>query len=202
MANRPKQIGTFAEVSVLQVLEPYFPSAKRLVLKGKHDEGDLDAGDDTVIMFEVKGGKQCAQVGEKKLAGWMAETDRERDELGKRFGFLVTQRAGYGRPNAGRWWAHVHLGDLAEITGGHYRPGAFAVVRLELRDLLELLADHGYTADKDAPVTAMTEPIHIIEDATVGELFKPGFMQLGVVIPKPVDHEVLTAPSPRADDWN
>lgn len=157
MVNRPKQIGTFAETGVLNAILPYFPRAKRIVLHGSDDQGDIDCGDDADFMIEVKGGKQCVRISDRQLALWMDETDRERDELGKRWGFLVTQRTGYGKPNAHRWWAWVHLGDLASFTGGYYPPGRFAVVRMELRDLLDLLADHDLIPDKDKPATA--EPV-------------------------------------------
>lgn len=158
MVNKPKQIGTFAEVSVLQVLEPYYPEAKRIVQHGNQDEGDIDSGDGMELLFEVKGGKQCKEpIGPKQLAGWMTETDEERDRAGKTYGALVVQRSGYGRPRAAHWWVYVHIGDLARIVGGHYRPGRFAVTRMELGDFLEILADHDLTADKAWPESGEDE---------------------------------------------
>jgi hypothetical protein len=154
MVNKPRQIGTFAETGTLKAILPYFPAAKRITQHGSDDQGDIDSGDHADFVFEVKGGKQCRQVGDAKLQGWMDETDRERDELGKKWGVLVVQRAGFGQPRAARWWAYVHLGDLAWWSGGEYRVTDPRFVRLELGHLLELLADHGFTADKPWPETA------------------------------------------------
>lgn len=147
MVNKPKQIGTFAETGTLRAILPHFPDAKRIVQHGREDQGDIDSGDTGDFVFEVKGGKQCQQVGDKKLQGWMDETDEERDHLGKKWGVLVLQRAGFGQPRSDRWWAYVHLGDLAHWAGGEFRVGDPMFVRLELGHLLELLAAHGYTVD-------------------------------------------------------
>lgn len=163
MVNRPKQIGTAAETAVLRKLFPYFPDAKRVVLHGSDDQGDIDSGDGMDFIFEVKGGKQCSQISDMVLAKWMAEADLERDNARKRFGVLVCQRAGVGAPNAHRWWCYVHLGDLAQITGGFYRPGKFAVARLELGDFLELIADHDLTADRATPIVDMTAEDDLLE---------------------------------------
>lgn len=145
MVNKPKQIGTFAETHTLKAILPYFPSAKRIVQHGSEDQGDIDTGDDARFVIEVKGGKQCQQIGDGKLAGWMQETEDERQKIGKEWGFLVTQRAGFGGPRARHWWAWANLSDLAVWAGGHYQPGRFSPVRLELGVLLDMLADHGLT---------------------------------------------------------
>jgi hypothetical protein len=151
MVNKPKAIGTFAETSTLKAILPYFPDAKRITLHGRDDQGDIDTGDHADFLIEVKGGKQCQQIGDGKLAGWMLETAIETRNLGKRFGFLVTQRAGFGGPRALHWWAWVKVSDLATWTGGFYAPDVDTVVRLELGALLELLSDNDFLPDKDFP---------------------------------------------------
>lgn len=175
MVNRPKDIGTRAESAVVKQILPYFPTAERLALKGEDDEGDIGHCGD--FIFEVKGGKQTTQIGDGKLAKWMEEAEREAQNRGVHFGVLVTQRAGFGLPNARRWWAFVRIEDLAEICGGFYAPGAFAPVRLELGVFLDLLADQGYTpsqSEEKAPeiieLPVATAVIHLpdaVSDVTL-----------------------------------
>lgn len=151
VVNKPKQIGTFGETAVLKQVKPYFPDADRIVQKGANDQGDIAFCGD--FIFEVKAGKQTDQIGDGKLAKWMEEALVEAEHAGVRFGVLVTQRRGFGAPNARRWWAWLRMEDFAEICGGFYAPGRFATVRLELGDLLELLADQGYTPSAGDPAT-------------------------------------------------
>lgn len=186
MVNKPKKIGTEAETGVLKKILPYFPTAERLVLHGDRDQGDIaHCGD---FIFEVKGGAQAKQFGDGQLAKWMEEAQKEAGHRGVRFGVLVTARAGFSaRENAHRWWAWLRIEDFAEIAGGFYRPGRFATVRLELCDLLELLADQGYTPNVGEPATdlvlaPMTTPLPV-PDALTAELTALG-------LPAPVVEEV------------
>lgn len=147
MVNKPKAIGTWGETAVLRVVQLYWPEASRNALSGAQDRGDIGHCGD--FIFEVKAGKQAQQIGPVKLAEWMDQATIEAAHSGVPFGILVTQRAGVGAPNAAQWWAHVLLQDFATFTGGHYRPGKFSVVRLELGVLLDMLADQGYTPDAE-----------------------------------------------------
>lgn len=141
MVNKPKAIGTAGETAVLRAILPYYPTAYRLVLAGSQDKGDIRANEDTI--FEVKAGAQTKQIGDKKLAGWLAEAETERVHSRATFGFLITQRAGVGAPNALRWWAWTTLEVLGELCGSESLRAA--PVRLELGALLELLADTGFS---------------------------------------------------------
>jgi hypothetical protein len=146
MTNKPKQIGTRAESAVLKVLKLYWPNAKRLVLAGSQDRGDIgDTGD---FIFEVKGGVQADRPGDAALAGWMRETNLEAHHSGVHVGVLVTQRKGVGIDNADRWYAWLTLHDLTLIAGDEYiAANSSEVVRLELRHFLEFAADNGWVAD-------------------------------------------------------
>lgn len=106
--NKSKQIGTRAESIVLAVCRRNgFPYARRNVLSGNKDKGDLSLGDGTDTVVEVKGGKQCVALTPAKMKKWMYETRQEIMNSGAKYGFLVTQRAGYGEKNAEQWLAHV-----------------------------------------------------------------------------------------------
>lgn len=144
MPRRSKDIGTDGERAVLGAVLPYWPTARREVLHGHKDLGDI-VGCGPVI-FEVKAGKQTLQVGDAQIEKWLAEAEKERKQAGVRFGVLVTQRAGFGFPRADRWWAWLNVAALADIMGapGHESP---APVRMELRALLDVLADQGFTPD-------------------------------------------------------
>lgn len=154
MVNKPKQIGTAAETAVLRVIKPFYADAKRVVLHGGHDQGDIHGGYDDrgrpLITFEVKGGKQAkgsnasAEPATGNVSGWLAETELERQNADALFGFLVCQRAGVGPANALRWWAWTTVGVLTQIATGDLGYDA-QPVRLELGDLLSLLDSYGYT---------------------------------------------------------
>jgi len=159
MVNRPKRIGTAAESAVLKQIKPYFPDADRIVLSGAADRGDI--GRCGAFIFEVKGGKQTAQIGDGKLAKWMEEAEREAKNAGVEYGILVAQRAGFGLPNARRWWVYVRMQDLAVIMNGFYLPGRFATVRLELGDFLDLLADQGFTPKLTDTGPLLTLPVPV-----------------------------------------
>lgn len=143
MVNRPKQIGTAAETAVLKIVKPYFPDAHRLVLAGRADQGDIRLHDWAIL--EVKGGKQAQQIGDKLLESWLMEAEVEANHAGVRRGFLITQRAGYGAPNAHRWWVWTRLGTLLDLFSRERREmiADTSVVRLELGDFLLALVEQG-----------------------------------------------------------
>lgn len=148
MTNKPKNIGTRAESAVLKILLPYWPSAKRLVLAGAQDRGDI--GDTGKFIFEVKGGKQADRPNDAALDGWMAEAKLEAKHSDVLIGVLVTQRAGFGVDNADHWYAWVPLNLFVLLgTGQIYdarQPayGLTAPVRVELRHFLQMISDNGW----------------------------------------------------------
>lgn len=186
MVNKPKAIGTFAETAVLKQILPYFPDASRNALAGSGDLGDI--GHAGQFIFEVKGGKQTHQIGDGKLADWMAQAQIEASHSGVQFGVLVTQRSGFGAPNARRWWVHLRMEDFAEICGGFYAPGRFATVRLELGDFLDLIADQGYTpAPVGDPVTDIVLDAHAL--AIEAPVAAPVYVESVDLIDAMLEHE-------------
>lgn len=113
--NKSKRIGTQAESIVLAVCRRQgFPYARRSVLSGSKDVGDLHLGDGTDTIIEVKGGKQCESLTPAKMDKWMSETRAEIRNSNSKFGFLVTQRKGFGEKSAEGWYAHIPV----ELCGG------------------------------------------------------------------------------------
>lgn len=141
--NRPKNIGTKAETAVKNYLlsAGYTElEAHRNVLKGSQDEGDVWLRDPQhgLIVFEVKGGKAAKDASYEQVKKWHAEAEKEKQNANGSYGFLVTQRAGVGYPNAGNWWAFATLGDLYSLgTGSSY--SSDILVRVSLTDLIGLV---------------------------------------------------------------
>ena len=150
MVNRPREIGTAAETAVVKVLRDYFPTADRSPLRGGHDQGDIRGTGD--FIWEVKAGAQARgakSLGEAtagRVTEWLRQTEVERVNARVRFGILVTVRGGVGPNNARRWWAWLSVAALADICGAAGHTNDYPV-RLELGDLLDLLADQGFTPD-------------------------------------------------------
>lgn len=141
-ATRPKDIGTRAETAVLKQLLPYFPEARREVLHGNKDWGDILA--DGSFVFEVKGGHQAWTSAPGDIDRWLIEAEVEAANAGRPFGILVVQRKGYAAERAGKWWAWVPIAIFAHLVGGEALIANGAPLRLELHDLLEVLADQGF----------------------------------------------------------
>ena len=142
--NRPKAIGTAAETAVVRACQRLgFPGAERRALRGRHDVGDVLLCPGVVI--EVKGGTAARTASDAQVIAWLAETARERVNARAAVAVLVTQRAGVGEANADRWWAHLRVGDLAQLRGWPaIGPVDVAPVRLTLGDALAVLRAAGY----------------------------------------------------------
>jgi hypothetical protein len=118
VVNRAKNIGTRAESIVVKVAQRNgFPFARRNVLAGSLDKGDVHLGDGTDTVIEVKGGKQCASLTQGKMDKWIAETRAEAKNADANMAFLVTQVAGIGEARAELWWAHIPWEYAEQLTG-------------------------------------------------------------------------------------
>ncbi len=136
MANKSKQIGTRAETIVVSVAKRNgFPYARRNTLSGALDKGDVHLGDGTDTIVEVKGGAQCKALTPAKMLKWMTETRIEIKNSGSSYGFLVTQRSGYGEKSAEAWFAHVPV----EYT--NVDPETCDYVTTDLGTVLELIRE-------------------------------------------------------------
>ncbi len=136
MVNKAKSIGTRAETIVVSVAARHgFPYARRNVLSGCTDKGDINLGDGTQTIIEVKGGKQCDSLTPAKMKKWMTETRVEMKNAGARYGFLVTQRNGMGEKTAHNWWAHIPV-ELTDID-----PAQCDYVTVALGDALDFIRE-------------------------------------------------------------
>ena len=113
MTNPRKDAGTRAESSVVRWLHAHgYPDARRQVLAGSKDKGDLWVT--LGVIAEVKTRNTAAglgQPGEAELAKWMAETEAERVNAKAAHAVLIVKRKGTADP--GRWWAYVPANELA-----------------------------------------------------------------------------------------
>jgi hypothetical protein len=74
MVNRSKAKGTAAETRVVNALLAAGAEARRKVLKGSADEGDIQfKGIWAEGVLEVKAGKQTLRVGRKQKQDWLDE---------------------------------------------------------------------------------------------------------------------------------
>jgi hypothetical protein len=93
VANRAKAKGTSAESACREYARSkYWPFARRLVLAGSKDEGDLSLGDGIEVSIEVKNVQAMA------LAGWVDEAKAEATNNGHDTWFVWHKRKGKGSP--------------------------------------------------------------------------------------------------------
>lgn len=145
--NRPKARGTAAETATLRWLRDNgFVWAERLTLTGHHDRGDISLLPGNLIIAEIKNHATAAtgQPGQKQLAAWMAETDRERANARADHALLVVKRK--GTTNPGAWWCYVTTATFAALTGSAISPIPYAEapVCADLSTITALLRHAGY----------------------------------------------------------
>lgn len=157
MKTKPRDIGTAAETATVKQLRKYWPTADRSPLRGNRDQGDIQGTG--AFIWEIKAGRAAREINTALLNAWLAQTEIERLNAGVDFGVLVTTRLGYGPKNANRWWAWLPISRFSTIIGGAYYPpdGNDYPVRMELGDLLEILADQGYTPDIEPAAASLEE---------------------------------------------
>ncbi len=162
MSTRPRDIGTFAETAVARWARSNgFPHADRLTGHGRNDIGDvlLEYG----AIVEVKGGEAARKASDLLIGKWLDETEVERVNSNASVGFLVTQRAAVGAPNAGRWWAWWRAGWLTRLSGQveTFAPQPHVILRCTLGDSLLILRASGFglalPADDDPDVDIADE---------------------------------------------
>jgi hypothetical protein len=146
--TKSRQIGTKGETGVTRYLATHgFPLAERRRLRGRSDGGDIIAHPG--LVFEIKAGQAAKSASLLQLSLWMAETERERANMGADFGILVVQRQGYASSRAGHWRAYLRLEHLlglaAPDTACRYPASlAASVWEGELSQLVHLLREAGY----------------------------------------------------------
>lgn len=128
-----------------------FGGAEADGMRGAHRPalaGALDVGDVWLcpgVIVEVKAGKAAETASDGLIDSWLDEAEVERINAGADVGILVTKRKGVGAPNAGRWWAHLRLSwllDLTDVRGAHLC--GLLPVRMTLADALLTIRAAGY----------------------------------------------------------
>lgn len=115
--NKSKARGTWAESAVVKWLHANgYPDARRQVLTGSRDQGDLWVTPGVIAEVKVRAGAAgVGQPGEVELARWMAETEAERRHANASLAVLIVKRCGTTDP--GRWFAYIPASSLAHIFG-------------------------------------------------------------------------------------
>lgn len=117
LVSRAKQIGTFHETSIKKYLVARgYREAKRIVLHGREDEGDLTLGDGYPVVIEAKGGRGAISRIPKSLD----ELEAEIKNVGGETGFVVAKRN--GTTNVGRYYAIMPLDRMMEMIEHRWPP--------------------------------------------------------------------------------
>lgn len=149
--RRPKDIGTEFTTGVIRYLNDHgYPFAELRNQHGTNDQGDI-TGLGPGLVIECKGGHAAEAASDAQILAWLRETEVERQNARADVGVLVTKRKGYGRANAGLWWAHMQsltLFDLLVQASPSSTVGFGEVltfpIRMHLRDAVTLLRSAGY----------------------------------------------------------
>lgn len=131
--SKSKALGTLAESMVTRwFAKNGFPHAKRLVLHGSKDIGDVSLGDGIPVVVEVKGGSAAENASDQQMRLWLRELHTEMNNASEsgtgHYGVLVVKRKGFGATKVGGWWALTLEPDLAVIR---HRLDEFSVRYLE-----------------------------------------------------------------------
>ena len=120
MSSRSKQAGTATESAVVKWARAHgFPQARREVLHGSSDQGDVMLCDTPKVIVEVKhrrtsnGNAAVGQPGEKELDGWLRETHAEMLNSKATYGLLVVKRS--RTTDVGQWWCYMRIIDFAAL---------------------------------------------------------------------------------------
>ncbi len=145
--SKSRAIGTRAETAVVRWLQANgWPLAERRALHGALDQGDITGTPG--ICWEVKGGDEAKDAGDRLIASWLDDTEVERCNADAEIGVLVQQRRGHACP--GRWWAWVDTIAIQGVLNGgdwvinHHPDVTTFPVRLRLDDFAWLLRANGW----------------------------------------------------------
>lgn len=105
--SKAKQKGTAAESALVKYLQSVgFADAKRKVLSGAFDKGDIETRG---LIWEVKNQKSY------KIPAWLDETGKEKENAKADFGILAIKPVGIGIGKADQWWAVLPIGELVRL---------------------------------------------------------------------------------------
>lgn len=110
MTNKPKHIGTAAEVAVADYLtRAGMRDVRRIAQAGANDLGDVHywTPRGRLVVVSVKGGKMAEKASQEQVRKWLGELERQADRVNPgSLRFLVTKRAGIGALRPELWRAH------------------------------------------------------------------------------------------------
>jgi hypothetical protein len=132
--SKAKQKGTLAETAVATYLQSIWPLVERRTTAGQNDKGDIAGVPYSVV--EVKNQRSY------KIAEWLRETEKERQNAQTDLGLLVIKPNGVGVSKVDQWWVVV---DLATIAG--------LLKRLEDAERLHMPGVRGHEDMRDLPTT-------------------------------------------------
>lgn len=121
-----------------------FIDAKRLVRTGYRNGGNVSQDEGDIcgtpgLTWQVK---NTAEREWYKVPRWLIDVEAQRIASKSDYGFVVLKR--YGHAQAGTWWVHLRLCDVADLLGASRSVRPDAPVRMELADLMPLLHEAGY----------------------------------------------------------
>lgn len=79
-----------------------FEKARRIVQKGRFDEGDIEVCEG--LIAQAKGGHYAEDASDQQLRIWYAEMVKQVNNHGAQAGFLIVKRKGFGLTKAEGWW--------------------------------------------------------------------------------------------------
>lgn len=141
--------GAKAERDLANYLRTWWPKADRLIRTGyktsqrtKADEGDIHGVPG--VVWSVKHVEPKAAAQPSVVATWWAELDAMLEADPVALGILVERR--HHAPDPSTWWAHLRLGDLVALHGGHRGPAAGDrdPARVTVQTCVDLLVAAGY----------------------------------------------------------
>lgn len=95
MANKSKQKGTAWETAIVNYLSASGLSARRKVLSGRYDQGDIEVSHIPELIIEAKNEKTY------KLAEWVKEANAEAKNADVKFGVVWMHQTGKSDPADG-----------------------------------------------------------------------------------------------------
>lgn len=151
MTNRPKQIGTRTETALVTFLRKNgFPTAKRIILAGGKDEGDVDFNPGSFgVMAQVKGGKYAEKASPAQIEGWLDQVANQKDNGAFELAVLVTKTSGYGEKRVNMWDCHMYMHNLIVAIDpdnqvGWWNRAPMGVVTMRVGTFVPFLLAAGY----------------------------------------------------------
>jgi hypothetical protein len=119
MTNKPKARGTAGESAVCRHLTTAGVDAKRVVLHGAADQGDVHVRTNGghLIAIEVKSYKGWASA--RQIEKWLDEADLEGLNADADASALVVKRPGSGPANVGDWLCYIRADEWLWLVLGN-----------------------------------------------------------------------------------